>query len=277
MTGPEASGPTGAPGSGRADAEDVRLLHALFRGDAAEAASCFAGDPDLGSLPTGGRVRGEAFRAAVDAWPTWFGTANAVELTERFRTRQRNRLVTEVWAALPSPEGETVRLPMAISSEVGEAGRLNRARIYFCTKPIRGGLNPRPTSFPHHGHFVSAIPEDVPDINAEYFRNQIVEWDVAGMVRAYARDAYIERGTDRIEGRERMLEYYGSFPAPASGGLTIVVDNTVYDGRNCAVEWSSPRTEPFTTSGLAVYERAENRFFAANRQYDDSTWPHLGE
>jgi hypothetical protein len=272
------SGHVPAQHSGDGDTTaDVRLLHALFHGRADDAAACFAGDPDLCALPSGGRVRGAAFAEAVAAWPRWFSASGDVAITRRFRTTQRNRVVTEVWASLPSFSGGTVDLPIAISSETAPGGVLTRARVYFCSKPVRGALNPRPTSFPHHGHFVSAIPEDVPDINAEYFRNQIVDWNVDGMVRAYDRDGYIERGTDRIDGREGMLEYYGAFPAPASGGLTIVVDNTVYDGRNCAVEWSAPRTEPFTTSGLAVYERAENRFFAANRQYDDSIWPQLGE
>jgi hypothetical protein len=253
-----------------AESADFRLLNALFQGDAETAGRCFSGEPWLHAGFTG-VVNGDDFDKQVREWPGWFGCAEGVVVRPRHQTQEGGKRATEVIVHLPRASATPMDLPVAVSVDLATDGLIERARVYFCTKPITGELRPRETSYPHNGDYVAATVGDFPDVNAEYVSNQF-DWNLDGILGTFAPDAYIERGLDRCAGLDEIRAYYAAFPGT---NISMVKSNGIYDGETFVLEWATVRVP--TASGLAAYDRSPGRRIAALRQYDDSPWAQLGE
>lgn len=245
-------------------APEFRLLDALFRSDADAAAALFAEAPVV-DAPWVGKVEGEsALRELARRWPAQFHVAPGEHLQPRTRIREGDRAVSEAWAMVKGLDGRPIRLPIAVSADLAPDGRLNRARIYHYMKAITGEPGSRPTPFEAKPDSRPGRAEDLPDVNADYFR-AVSTFDVEMMMGLFGDGAYMEGGVWRFTTPAQLRKVYEHFLTGEK--MEILFSAMTYDGVNFALEWSAGHLA-HSESGLTVYERNAEDKLVSVRMYD---------
>lgn len=246
------------------DAPEFKLLDALFRSDADAAAALFAG-PAVVDAPWVGRVEGDAgLRDLAGRWPSMFNVDPGRRLAPRGRIVEGPRAVSETWAEVRGADGRPLRLPIAISADLAPDGRLREARLYHYMKAVTGEPGSRPSPFRARPDDRPGRAEDLPDVNADYFR-AVSTFDVEMMLGLFAEDAYMESGTWRFQSRPQLRKVYEHFLTGEQ--MVLLFSAMTYDGESFALEWSAGHLA-VRESGLTVYQRNAANKLVAVRMYD---------
>jgi hypothetical protein len=247
--------------AGQADAPEYRLIAALFAGDADAALATFDGTPRL-DAPRVGKVDSvDALRELATSWAGMFGVEPGAPVRPRFRTVEDDRAVSEV--ILPDAGPANVELPIAIMGELS-GDRLRDARVYYYQKPVTGTDGRRGTPFERRPDERLGRAEDMPDINAAYFR-AVSAWDLEAAMAVFGDDAYIEVGGATITGRERIRRLYEHF---FGNEVRLLFSTLTDDATTLVLEWTSGG-DGDRESGLAAYDRDESGRLGAIRMYDN--------
>lgn len=239
----------------------------LIDGDAAAAASLFAGEPQL-DTPLAGTLRGEAALARYVAEQQAWLAARGARVMLFAQTASSNRTVAELGLEL-TLEGASVDLPVALVAD--HAGsRIAALRVYHSTWPLTGGHRLRPPLLP------PAEGLDEPAAVRDYLA-ALAAGDVEGVLRLYAPDGYVrEPSGDRFRhhGADALRPFYGAMLA--QGGIALQRCSVTYDGMRCAIEyvctrWGSAPLPP--QASTAVYDLMGINQISAARIYDDIAPP----
>jgi hypothetical protein len=241
----------------------IGLLRALFAGDAGRVVAHFDSDPVV-DAPRAERAEGTAdVERLAMTWPDLYEGAALRELRGVAHTAQDDRVVTELHAALAGPAGELL-LPVAVVCVVGEDGRLREARIYHPERLVSGRRGRRRPPFQPPPAAAAGRANELPDVNAAYFR-AVSGGDVDAVMDLFAPRAYLAAPSRRVT---RTAEIRAIYEALAErGGLRLAFNAQTDDGRTFVLEFTSLREPP--TGGLAAYERDESGKIAGIRMYDE--------
>jgi hypothetical protein len=236
---------------------ELTLLRALFEGDADGAAAAFAADPVL-DAPLAERAVGfAALDRLVRRWPRLFGGGAPQAIEPRHRTAAGARTVCEAIVAL-----DRVHLPIAVVGErTGDV--LREARVYHFRKPFPHVGERRRPAFEVGDRAEPGRAEELPDVNARYFR-AYAEGDLDGLMALFAEEAYLQAGLIRLTSRTDLRAF---FARGIGRGLSMRFDAATDDGTTFVLEFTRLR-EP-VSGGLAAYERTGDGRLAAIRIYDD--------
>jgi hypothetical protein len=243
---------------------EYRVLDALFNADDAALARQFSSGVNI-DAPRVGRSTGEAAgRDLCQRWPSLYNlAAGQAKLTPRFVTSAEGRCIVEVMAAVTGVDGAPLDLPMVIIGQRGGDGKLTEARIYHYEKPLTGEIGFRPSAFARRDEDRFGVPEDMPGVNADYFR-AANGGDVEGALRLFAPDAYIEIGGKVVDTPAQLRTMYEFFLKEA--GMQLLFSCMTFDGTNFVLEWTAGHAN--REAGLAVYEADRNGKIRAIRMYD---------
>jgi hypothetical protein len=239
------------------------LLTALFAGDAEGVLALFGPHPVL-DTPRAERAEGTASVGRLaGAWTTLYDRVALRELHVVAHTAQDDRLVTETHAALDLGAKERI-LPIAVVCVAGERGLLREARVYHSERLLTGKRGRRRPPFPSKPGATGGRAEELPDINAAYFR-AVSSGDVDAVMDVFAPGAYLAAGSRRVTRRAEIRTIYEALAE--RGGVQLEFNTPTDDGHTCVLEFTSLREPP--VGGLAVYERHESGRIAAIRMYDE--------
>jgi hypothetical protein len=243
------------------DVPELRLVDALFRGDADAAVAMFDGTPVL-DVPRFGRLEGgEEVARLSQEWAKSFNVLPGEHVEPRYETGTPAATVTEIIARVAGPDGE-VRLPMAVVGERAGPGRLRSARLYHAHRPVTGHPAMRPNPFPVNERSRPIDASDLPGINAVYFQGLNTQ-NLDMVLSALSEDAWIEAGTLRASSRQNLSAV---FRLLISNKIQLHASATWDDGRTFVLEWSNGGP---AFSGLAAYGRTVGGLIDSIRMYDD--------
>ncbi len=244
---------------------EFQVLNALFRSDLAALGPLFAdGVVNIDAPRVGLSVGPGQAEALAERWPSLFNVrAGQAVLAQRFTTAAEGRFVCEVMAEVASREGAPVSLPIGVMGERAVDGLLKEVRIYHYEKAVTGEIGFRPSAFPVREDERLGMAEDMPGVNASYFR-AANGGDVEGALALFTPDAWIEIGGrifNTSAQRRRMYEFFLK-----DVGMQLLFSCMTYDGVNFALEWTAGHAN--REAGLAVYECTGENRIASIRMYD---------
>jgi SnoaL-like domain len=247
----------------------VPYFDGLMTGEIDALVGSFAGDPEL-HHPVRGRVKGApAFERFVTDTKTWMAERNVDVDDVNFIITPRGG-VEELVLHLDADDGR-IELPLALTADRAEDGRITEMRMYFSNWPQTGGHAVRPP--------VLQPNPDVhePDVVGAYQR-ALAAGDVEAVVAAFEPDGYVREpagGAHVHRGTDELRALYELFVSNG-GGIPLEHCSVFDDGRACALEYNVVawgRTELPPEAGVAVYARGDSGKLAAARIYDDSEPP----
>jgi hypothetical protein len=176
------------------------------------------------------------------------------------------RAVSETIASVASPDGEPVRLPIAIAAELDQSGALlKEARIYHYEKAVTGTRGVRSSPFRKTEDERLGRPEDLPGVNRQYFEG-VTSFNVEAMTRLFADGAYIEGGTWVVDTKPQIRRIYEHFLA-GKEPMRLLFSATTFDGTRFALEYGSAQLAT-RDAGLTVYEQNADNKLIGMRMYD---------
>jgi len=184
------------------------------------------------------------------------------------------RTVDEVVVSPIAPNGERVKLPVAIVSDRNPDRTLKVIRVYHSMWPLTG----------EHRVRSPLLPAD-PGLHAEgtpsIYQRALAEGDLEGIVATFEPDGYAREpsgGAYLHRGAEGLRELYAQLFANGGGiGLehgTLTDDGVRYAIEYNCVRWGASEIPP--QAGVAVYERGSSRRLAAHI-YDDVEPPAVSD
>jgi hypothetical protein len=247
----------------------IPFFDGLMTGEMDALIGSFAGQPEL-HHPVRGRIKGErAFERFAIETNTWLAERNGAVEDVNFIILPQGG-VEEVVLHLDS-DGGRIALPLALTADRDEAGRLIEFRIYFSSWPLNGAHAIRPP-------LLQPDPDVTePDVVGEYQR-ALAAGDVEAAVAAFEPDGYVREPAGpgyTHRGTEELRALYELFFSNG-GGIALEHCAVFDDGRSCALEYNVVRwgeTELPPQAGIAVYVRGESGKLAAARIYDDTDPP----
>ena len=226
----------------------VPFFDGLLTGEIDALVGSFAGEPEL-HHPVRGRIKGtRAFERFVADNNAWMAERNVAVEDVNFIVTPRGG-VEELVLHLDSDAGR-IALPLALSADRDDDGRIAEVRIYFSTWPLTGGHAVRPP-------LLQPDPDvHEPDVVGDYQRalaagdveGSVAAFEPDGYVREPAGDAHVHRGTDELRALFALFFSNG-------GGIPLEHCRVFDDGRSCALEYNVVawgETELPPEAGIAV-------------------------
>ena len=245
----------------------VPYFDGLMTGEIDALIGSYAAEPEL-HHPVRGRVKGApAFERLVADTRSWLDERNVTVEDINFIVLPRGG-VEELVLHLDADD-ERIELPLALTADRAEDGRVNEMRMYFSNWPLTGGHAVRPPVLQPNADLHEA------DIVRDYQR-ALAAGDVEAAVAAFEPDGYVRepaggahRGTDELRALYELFFSNG-------GGIPLEHCAVLDDGRACALEYNVVawgRTELPPQAGVAVYVRGDGGRLASARIYDDADPP----
>ncbi|WP_196805642.1 hypothetical protein, partial [Sphingobium indicum] len=225
------------------------------------ASSVFEGEPNLASNRIGSVRGAAAFAQAVKDWPASFKVAVGEKPKLLHETVIDNLSTAEFTVRVQGPLG-SVDLPVAIIGERADSGLIKEARVYYFEKPITGQIGSRLSSFPRQASDRVGQAEDMPGINAEYFR-AISKWDIEKTMAVFGRQAYVDIGVKHLDTPEKIRALY---LAMFGIEFQLIFKTLAFDGKTMILEWELAGEH--RESGLAAYQADEEGKIGGIRMYD---------